>query len=237
MSVSSIGADAAQVDGRLAAEYRDARLRMQALAETADDDASRRMVPACPEWTVRDLFSHVTGIAADLSGGRRPAGDTQAWVDAQVADRRTRTLAEVSAEWADVAPAFEAMIEARPHRLWGLTYDTVVHEHDLRGALGRPGEREGDGVRVALHLGLRSVELDLAKLGLPALRVLLDGDELVVGEGDPQLTLEASAFEALRLLGSRRSLAQLRAASFTGDLDRYLPGLAHMDLPPADLEE
>ena len=39
------------------------------------------------------------------------------------------------------------------------------------------------------------------------------------------------------LLGSRRSLAQLRAYPWQGDLDRYLPGIAHMDLPASDLVE
>ena len=225
------------LDGRLAAEYRNARVRMQELAASANGAAAERVVPACPDWTVRDLLSHVTGIAADLSAGRRPEGDTQVWVDEQVAKRRGCALAEVVAEWSEVGPAFEEMIDSRPHRLWGLTYDTVVHEHDLRGALGRPGERDGDGVDVAMQLGLRLVALDLAKHGLPAFRVVVDGRELTVGEGEPQLTLEASAFEALRLLGSRRSRFQLRAARFTGDLDRYLPGLAHMDLPTADLAE
>ena len=53
----------------------------------------------------------------------------------------------------------------------------------------------------------------------------------------PELTLTATPFEALRLLGSRRTIEQVRAADFEGDLDRYLPGLLHMDLPVDDLGE
>jgi uncharacterized protein (TIGR03083 family) len=230
--------DTDPVDAVAAAEYRNARERMQELASTLTDELAARTVPACPEWTVHDLFSHVTGIAADLSAGRRPdGGGTQAWVDRQIAERRSRPLADVVAEWSEAGPAFESMIDARPDRLWGLTYDIVVHEHDLRNAIDAPGERDSDGVRVALQLGLRIVETDLAGRGLPAFRVVADGAEYVVGEGTPELTLEATAFEALRLLGSRRTLDQLRAAAFTGDLDRYLPGLAHMELPHADLGE
>ena len=227
----------AEIDARLASEYRAARERMQELASSLDDEAAHRRVPACPAWTVHDLMSHVAGIASDLSAGRRPQGDTQEWVDRHVEERRGRTLAEISTEWGTTAPAFEEMIAEHPRRWWGLTYDTVVHEHDLRNAIGRPGARDSSGVETAALLGLRLVEADLAKHGLPAFRAVIDGREHVVGEGEPELTLEASAFDALRLLGSRRTLEQVRAARFTGDLERYLGGIFHMDLPTADLGE
>jgi uncharacterized protein (TIGR03083 family) len=229
--------DDAELDERLAAEYRAARERMQEIASSLDDAAARRRVPACPAWSVRDLMSHVTGVASDLSAGRRPQGDTQEWVDRHVEERRDRTLAEISAEWSEVGPAFEAKIAEHPRRYWGLTYDTVVHEHDLRNAVDRPGERDSSGVEVAALLGLRLVGLDLAKHGLPAFRAVIDGHEHVVGEGEPELTLEASAFDALRLLGSRRTIEQVRAARFSGDLDRYVHGIFHMELPTADLGE
>lgn len=235
--MDALDSDQDVLDSKLAEEYRNARVRMQRLAASMDEATIQRAVPACPAWTVRDLFAHVTGIAADLSAGRRPDGDTQAWVDRQIEERRNLDVGTIAAEWSEAGPAFEAMIEARPHRLWGLTYDTVVHEHDLRGAIDQPGEQDSTGVGVASALGLRLVALDLAKHGLPAFRAVIDGNEHVVGEGEPELTLEASAFEALRLLGSRRTIDQLRAARFTGDLDRYLPGLVHMDLPAVALGE
>jgi uncharacterized protein (TIGR03083 family) len=230
--------DAETVDARLAVEYRNARLRLVELVAAADAATVARTVPACPDWSVHELLSHVTGIAADLGSARYPeGGDTQAWVDRQIAERRARETADVAAEWGVAGPVFEALIEAKPHRWWGLTYDAVVHEHDVRGALGDAGARDSDGVRVAAELGLRIVATDLAKHGLPAFRAVVDGREHVVGEGAPELTLEGSAFDVLRLLGSRRTLAEMRAASFTGDLDRYLPALAHMPLPDHGLGE
>lgn len=66
---------------------------------------------------------------------------------------------------------------------------------------------------------------------------MLDGDDHVVGDGEVGLTLETSSFEALRLLGSRRTIDELRAAPFTGDLDGYLPGLVHMELPDVAVAE
>ena len=53
-------------------------------------------------------------------------------------------------EWSSGAPAFEAMVAEKPHRWWGLVYDVLVHEHDLRGAVGStPDEVPDDAVEVA----------------------------------------------------------------------------------------
>jgi hypothetical protein len=49
--------------------------------------------------------------------------------------------------------------------------------------------------------------------------------------------LTASAFDTLRLLGSRRTLAEMNAANFVGDLEMMLPGITHMDLPTTSLGE
>ncbi|MFM8648465.1 MAG: maleylpyruvate isomerase family mycothiol-dependent enzyme [Actinomycetota bacterium] len=221
----------------LAAEYRNARERMQRIAADLGDDQTALVVGACPEWSVKDLFAHVTGIAVDLGSGNSPKGDTQAWVDRQVDERRARSLASVVDEWSSAAPAFEAMIEAAPGPLWGLTYDTVVHEHDLRAAVGRPGDRDAEGVRVAAELGLNLVKADLAKAGLPAVGISFGGRDYVVGAGEPELTWSGSAFECLRLLGSRRTVDEMRAAGFVGDLERFLGGLLHMELPVRSLGE
>lgn len=218
-------------------EYRNARLRMMSLAGELSDQDATTIVAACPAWTIKDLFSHVAGIATDLGSGNRPSGDTQAWVDAQIESRRTRSLSSVVDEWATNAPAFEAMIDAVPQQLWTLTYDTVVHEHDLFTAAGRRGDRGSDGVVLAAELGMKLVKGDLKRTGLGAFRAVIDGREHVVGEGDPTLTLRADSFEALRLLGSRRTIDEMRRAAFDGDVEAMLAGLVHMDLPEVSLGE
>ena len=58
-------------------QYRASRLRMEQVAASLTDDDAQRIVQACPDWNVRDLFSHVTGIAADLASGNPPQGDSQ----------------------------------------------------------------------------------------------------------------------------------------------------------------
>ena len=230
---------AAVTDQEIVGGYRDARARMLAIVAELDESSATRPVPACPDWVVRDLLAHVTGIASDLTAGNRPrGGDTQTWLDAQVADRRERSLAALATEWRDSGTRFETMIEAASDRLWGLAYDTVVHEHDLRGAIGRPGGRDEPAVRTAALLGMRILEGDLASRGLPAFRLVVDGEVHVAGEGEPALTLATSWFEALRLLGSRRTTEEMAASpGFSGDLAGSLRGLVHMDLPVASLGE
>ncbi|MGA0877884.1 MAG: maleylpyruvate isomerase family mycothiol-dependent enzyme [Ilumatobacteraceae bacterium] len=221
----------------LATEYRNARQRMQEIAGVLGDDDIELVVEACPAWRVKDLFSHVTGIAVDLGSGNSPAGDTQAWVDRQVEERYDTPLAAIVGEWSQAADRFESMIEAAPAQLWGLTYDTVVHEHDLRAAVGRPGARDSDGVKVAAELGLNLVKGDLARAGLPAVLIVIDGREYLVGTGEPELSWSGSAFDCLRLLGSRRTADEMRRAGFIGDLDSFLAGLLHMELPVRSLGE
>src|SRR5690349_12040037 len=112
--------DAVTSPTELAAEYAAARRRMTDLLRDAEPAVAARRVPACPDWTVHALCSHVTGIAADLVARRNPGGDTQPWVDAQIAARAERPLADVLGEWEEVGPQFEALIERKPAGFGGL---------------------------------------------------------------------------------------------------------------------
>jgi uncharacterized protein (TIGR03083 family) len=219
-----------------AAQYRACRARTTALLARVDDETARTvMVPACPEWSVHSLACHLAGVAAALVARDNPSGDQQAWVDRLVDERRDAPLATVIDEWNGAGPAFEAVIERYPHHFAGLVYDVVAHEHDLRAALGADGEPDLEGVRVAMSLAITLLEADLARHRLPAVRLVAGDDEWVAGEGTPELELDTDLFELFRLLGSRRSRAQVLAAPWNGDVERFLPALAHMPLPPDDL--
>ena len=52
---------------------------------------------------------------------------------------------------------------------------------------------------------------------------MVDGQERVLGEGDPAATVTADRFELVRMFGGRRSRAQILAASWSGDPTPYLP--------------
>lgn len=222
---------------RAALAYADTRGRVREVLGDLTEEQAALVVPACPDWTIHDLAAHLAGVAADLVARRYPTGDTQDWVDAQVAERADASVAALLDEWDEVGPGFEDAIRARPGSFAGLLYDVVSHEHDARGPLGRPGARDSDGVLLSLDIMFNMVERDLDANGLAAVRCSDGTRAWEVGAGPVELSIETDTFELFRLVGSRRSLAQMRAAGFDGDLDRYLPGLCHLPLPEHDIVE
>jgi len=221
-------------------EYAAVRARVRALLADSDEAVARTVVPSCPDWTVRDLCAHLAGVPAALvARDNPPKGDNQPWVDRHIADRADRSLSQLLDEWDAVGPAYEGLMRKLPHAFGGLVYDAVAHEHDLRGALGRPGDRDGAGVLASLDVMVAMVERDLAAHGPTpgTLRLRAGRREWLVGGGDPTVSLTTTPFELMRLLGSRRSRDQILAAPWHGDVEPFLPALAHMPLPERDIVE
>jgi len=221
-------------------EYAATRARVRTLLAAGDEAAAGTIVPSCPEWTVHDLCAHLVGVPAALvARDNPPPGDNQPWVDRHVAERADRSIAELLDEWDAVGPAFEGLMRKLPHAFGGLVYDAVAHEHDLRGALARPGDRDSAGVLASLDVVKGMVERDLATNGpTPGTLRLRAGDrDWLFGGGDPAVSLTTTPFELLRLLGSRRSRDQILAAGWDGDVEPFLPALAHMPLPQHDIVE
>ena len=222
-----------------AEEYAAARASVRSLLTDLDGAAAATVVPACPDWTVHDLCAHLVGVPAALVvRDNPPPGDNQPWVDRQVAERADRTVVELLDEWDAVGPGFEALMRKLPHAFGGLVYDAVAHEHDLRGALGRPGERDAAGVWASLDVMVPMVERDMAAAPTPgSIRLRADDREWLVGGGDPAVSLTTTPFELMRLLGSRRSREQILAAPWDGDVEPFVAVLAHMPLPAQDIVE
>ena len=133
--------------------YRDTRSRVSDLVRTLDDADRHASVPACPGWTVRDLLSHLAGLPADVNAGRIEGAGTDPWTAAQLAARTGRSCDELLEEWEREAPAFEQILPMiQPPRP---LYDIVVHEQDMRGAVGVPGGRDHEGVAIVFDAGAR----------------------------------------------------------------------------------
>ena len=232
-----------------AAEYAASRHRIRSIVEAISADpgtapaVASTVIPACPDWSLTNICSHLAGICRDLVERNNPGDDAQAWVDRQVSERAGRSLASLLDEWDEFSPRFETLIAKYPRGFSGLVLDVVAHEHDICGALGIEGDRTSQGVRACMLIEARQIlDRDLPAHGLSAARFVANGEEWLCGSGDIGLTLDLGnsphgTWELTRLLGSRRSLAQLRAYPWQGDLDRYLPGIAHMELPTTDLVE
>ena len=220
-----------------AAAYAACRRRVRELLGGISEAQAGAIVPACPDWTIRNLSAHLAGVCRDLAERNLPAGDVQAWVDRQVAERAGRSVTALLDEWDEFGSAFEAMIATRPERTGALLYDVIAHEHDAASALGLIGDRTSNGIHLSIDIIAAMIDGDLTKAGLPAVRFTDGTRAWEVGQGSVQFTMEAETFELMRALGSRRSIGQLEAMTHSGDLNRFLPGIAHLPLPVTDLVE
>lgn len=205
--------------------YRAARERLTALAATLTDRDAATPVPACPGWTVKDVYAHLAGVCADSAAGNLEGAPGDAWTARQVEARRGRSLGEVVAEWNAVAPALEAFLATGT----GFTVtmalvDVWTHEQDVRGALGRPGGRDVELVPVLLDRSIAAFASSWAAKGLPPARVAGSTREWNLGDGDAAATLRASDFELLRIFLGRRSRAQV-LARWEGDGRAFVDAL------------
>ena len=217
------------------AEWTRAQQRVIELVRTAAPEQVQARVPACPEWTVRDLFSHMVGLGTDVVAGDEPDDHNEAWTARQVRARRDHDVAALIAEWEGVAEPLREWMRARGTRPLG---DVIIHEQDLRGALGVPGARDTPGLhairdRFAPRFAARVADRE---------PIALLGDRWRwASRGAPEdapVALRADDFDLSRALLSRRSAAQLRAWTVRGDVGPYLPGFAVLgSLPDADLNE
>jgi uncharacterized protein (TIGR03083 family) len=211
----------------VAAAYNGGRTRISELVGALDATTSGTPVPACPRWTVKDVVSHLTGICRDLLDGNLEGVATDPWTTAQVDARRHLSIAEVVAEWEELGPQVEAMVPSFPAApATQLVGDLITHEHDVRGALGRPGARHSDGVTIGINFVARNFSRAAAERGLPALRLRTPEREWVAEGATPVATLSAESFELLRALTGRRSESQLRSLDWDGDPEPHLPSFA-----------
>ncbi|HLN18047.1 MAG TPA: maleylpyruvate isomerase family mycothiol-dependent enzyme [Acidimicrobiales bacterium] len=217
----------------LAALYRHGRLRIGEVARGGDERAA---VPACPDWTAHDLVAHLSGIAERLTSGDYPArDDAQPWIDDIRREALDLPLDVVLARWAACGEATEGLIEAGN---WQLPVDLLVHEQDLRGALGGPVRREGEETPVLLELLLRLHARAIAQAGLGPLAVRDGTASWASGPGDAGCTLAAPLWEATRILAARRTADEIRSAVVAGDVEPYLELLdRHGPLPRTSLGE
>jgi uncharacterized protein (TIGR03083 family) len=191
-------------------------------------------VPATPEWSVRDVLSHVVGIAADLNARNFGDGDADQWTAAQVVSRRNDTVADLADEWDREAPTFELGLRVLGYEI-GSHYvaDLLQHAGDVRHALRLPRLADDEALAVALDFYLIAFEEALERAGLGAVEISVGPEHWILGTGETVASVTADRYEAFRSLGGRRSEAQIRALPWRGDLDTILPVVSRYPLPEA----
>jgi uncharacterized protein (TIGR03083 family) len=224
----------------IAAAYTGGRIRITGLVAGLDERQAATIVTGCPEWTVKDVVAHLTGICSDILAGNIEGVATDPWTAVQVDARRPLPIARLVAEWDEVGPQIEALLPSfPPEPSTQLITDLATHEHDLRGTLDRPGARDSDAISIGLSFTAPNFLATIADRGLPAL-FLRAGDAEWATEGvEPAASLSADRFELLRALTGRRSASQLRALKWDGDPEPYLPAfeLGPFHVPAADIVE
>ena len=198
--------------------YRGVQQRMTALLQDVDETAADAVVPATPDWRVRDLVAHVVGVADDVVAGRLEGAGSDPWTAVQVEQRRGRTIDELLAEWQAVTPRFEsALLAIDPVQAAQAVFDVTTHEHDLRGALGAPGARDSDGVEVGWGWATAIVAQLRDGYGSGAIRLVTEHGEDVLGAGEPTAAVRAERFELWRAMTGRRSHEQVREWAWDGE--------------------
>lgn len=210
------------------------RARMIDVARDADPSGLDMIVPACPDWTVADLIAHCVSMPAAIGAGDLPTGPIDDWLRGLVEERRGVPTATTIDEWLSVDAPIAAMLDGPGAVLFG---DLAVHEHDLRGALDVPdhGALETDLVLPRTLAGF-AAPLREADLGSIAIR---DGDhEWRSHDAEPGLELDVTAWEAVRIVNSRRTARELRALPHRFDIEPYLLVFdEHLPLPTVSLGE
>lgn len=216
-------------------EWTAAQQRVIALVRGRSPEQVETRVPACPDWTVRDLFSHMVGLGSDVVAGDEPDDHNETWTRAQVRTRRGRDIETLVAEWEATAEPLRAWMRANGTRPLG---DVTIHEQDLRGALGEPGAQDTPAIAAIRDTFAGRVA---ARLGdLPPIALVGRSWEWVSSgsRDDAAVLVRAPDYELSRAVVSRRSADQLRRWTERGDIEPYLDAFAVLGgLPQRDLTE
>jgi hypothetical protein len=203
--------------------YTESRERITVLVAGLPERELGRAVPAMPGRTVRAVVEHLVDVAAGVTGDRRRDVDFG--------------VIAVLEHWAAMGPAVESSADRSAEVGDRLVEDVACHEHDLRGALGRAGERDSATVDHARQAAMVALHERLSSAGVDGLRVLAGETEWIVGSTEPAATLTTDPFTLFRLLFGRRSRAQAKALSWTSDPEPYLGLLSQSPPLLVDLVE
>jgi uncharacterized protein (TIGR03083 family) len=221
----------------LGASYRQARESVAELIRSLSPDQLGRAVPACPDWTVHDVVAHMTGVASDVITGRLTGIPSESQTAAQVADRAGTPTSVVLREWERSASQLEALMAKGGRSNLPPVADVVVHEQDIRGALGLPGNRDTPLIDLVTAPVARLWESKIDSAGLAPV-VVMDGERVLYGSAEAPVQMRTSRFEFFRAAYGRRSRAQIeRRFSGTDDPGAYVDLLCVFGPAESDLVE
>ena len=193
--------DILAIPGVVSAAYIELRTRVVALLRSMPEEHGDHAVPACPDWTVRQLVGHMVGVPEDILTGNMSGVTTPEWTAAQVSRHEGKSLHELADSYALTGQVFDDVLPMIPEPVNSqMVMDAVTHELDLRDALGDSGARDSAAVDVALRW------LQFAFV-----------TQMPAGTFNPFVIDGLGAYELLRSLTGRRTTAQMDALGLDGD--------------------
>ena len=216
--------------------YREGRERLLALAPTLSDDQLATLTPTCPEWTVQDIYAHLTGLAAEVIDGRVERRGSPGRTAIQVGSRRGRSIAEICDEWRSIGEEMDEAIAAGGRALTPLGIDIWTHEQDIANGAGVESGRDGAGLYLTMNAAW-AMKAKLRAAAIAPLRIVAGRADWTIGDSDPAATVRLTEYEMARAVLGRRSLEQLRAYDWDGDPEPYLAHMAVFDPPENDIAE
>ncbi|MFF5986701.1 FAD-dependent monooxygenase [Prauserella flavalba] len=231
--------------------YEDGQHRVRTLIEGAEPRALTKQVPACPEWTVRDLLAHLTGVVEDSERGAYFSAAADAWQDPAIAGERERwTEGHVRRRAGQDVPSVLGDFDEATRRFltglrrgtgpvargpaWLLTApvaDLAVHLDDLCEALGVPVDDDTAVSRLGFAVYRGWLRARIVRAGLPALWLSDGVEQWVLGDGEPAAGVTAPRHELFRAITGRRGATRIRGLAWTGDPEPFLPILSPYPLP------
>lgn len=219
---------------------RDAAIAYRVICERVDalvrgrDGIAELAVPACPGWSIRHVVAHLAGVAQDIVALNSDKKGTLSWADAQVARLGEYSIDDLLDFWRLSLDSVSANLAfASDAGVCQLVFDTLTHEHDIRGALREPGSRTGDlAFKAALSFMATTGDRFIRQAELPAFQLCTP----TIGSvqlGDPHtarghVALAISDFDALRSFGGRRSVRQMLALPWDGDPTNLMPAFTEV---------
>ncbi len=180
-----------------------------ALGRGLTGEEAELAVPACPDWTVREVYAHQAGVAADILGGRLDGVTTDPWTARQVAERAERSLTEILDEWDAAAPRLrDALTPLGDDIDPRMVIDLWTHLHDVRGAVDRAGDRVGETADWVARRARAHAERQFEQADLRPAAVGSGGDTT-------ECAVVVDPFELCRAVVGRRSPQQVRAWRWT----------------------
>ncbi|HEV2639943.1 MAG TPA: maleylpyruvate isomerase family mycothiol-dependent enzyme [Actinocrinis sp.] len=197
--------------------YRASRERVTRLLQDRPD-VGDHPIPACPDWTVRDILAHVVEIC------RKVDSRTAQVAPGEPLPPTEAPMAELLALWARTNERAEPLIDGlaglRPAIL---AMDVFTHEIDLHQALGAQVDADHPSYPGSLDLVVAGFSIAAGRRGLAGLRIETPGAEWTVGGGAPTAVLRGHRHDLYRSLTGRRTPAQIARLFRAGDPAPWLP--------------